>query len=125
MVLSLAAKKSRLPESQLYWMCAMLSDQLISTSRASSLISVLFEHQSATPITKAKILEIPDTRFGLQDLRNLYLGAGQSDWLGWSSAVGSRVVKPASRNHVLKYWGKVSNMNNLVASIIVKSDGKV
>jgi hypothetical protein len=121
MLLGLAKKHDRMPESQLFWFCAILADELMSTSKASSLISVLFNHRSATVITKAKILEINDVRFGLQDLRNEHLANGQSDWLGWASAVGSRSLKPASRNHRLKYWAKGSNMNHLVASIILNT----
>ena len=119
MVLSIAKKDSRLSESQLFWFCAILADELMGTSRASALISVLFNHRSATAITKAKILEINDVRFGLQDLRNEQLATGQSDWLGWASAVGSRGLKPAIRNQRLKYWAKGSNMNYLVATIIL------
>ena len=121
MLLTLAKKRDLMPESQLYWFCAILADELMATSKASSLISVLFNHRSATVITKAKILEINDVRFGLQDLRNEHLTNGQSDWLGWASAVGSRVLKPASRNHRLKYWAKGSSMNYLVATIIMNA----
>jgi hypothetical protein len=110
-----------MPESQLFWFCAILADQLMSTSRALALISVLLGHDSATTISKAKILEIPVIRFGLQDARNEQLGNGQSDWLGWASAVGSRVLNPSSRNHRLKYWAKASNMNYLVTTIIGKT----
>lgn len=120
-ILDYAKSHYRIPESQLFWFCAILADELMYTTRTSALISVLFNHKSATTITKAKILEITDIRFGLQDLRNEFLTNGQSDWLGWASAVGSRVLKPASRNHRLKYWAKCSNMNHLVATIILKS----
>lgn len=121
MLLDLVKQQKRMPESQLFWFCAILADQLMSTSNASALISVLLSHDSATTITKAKILEIPDIRFGLQDTRNEQLANGQSDWLGWASAVGSRVLTPASRNHRLKYWAKASNMNHLVTTIIGKA----
>jgi hypothetical protein len=121
MLLSIAKTRDRMPESQLFWFCAILADELMGTTKAASLISVLFNHRSATVITKAKILEIRDQRFGLQDLRNEHLANGQSDWLGWASAVGSLVLKPGSRNHKLKYWAKGSNMNHLVATIVQKS----
>lgn len=121
MLLDLAKEQKHMPESQLFWFCAILADQLMSTSRASALISVLLSHASATTITKAKILEIPDIRFGLQDARNEQLANGQSDWLGWASAVGSRVLNRSSRNHRLKYWAKASNMNHLVTTIIGKA----
>ncbi|TPI19779.1 antiviral reverse transcriptase Drt5 [Mesorhizobium sp. B4-1-1] len=121
MILSLAKRLDSMSESQLFWFCAILVDELMGSSKASALISVLFNHRSATAITKAKILEVADIRFGLQDLRNELLANGQSDWLGWASAVGSRVLNPSSRNHRLKYWAKGSNMNHLIATIILKA----
>lgn len=120
MVLNFAKQHDRMPESQLFWLGAILADELMSTSKASALIAVLNNHRSATVITRAKLLEIPDLRYGLQDLRNEQLANGQSDWLGWASAVGSRALKPASRNHRLTYWGKASTLNQLVASIVLK-----
>jgi hypothetical protein len=120
-VLEHAKRHDRIPEYQLFWFGAMLEDYLMKTSKASALISVLFNHRSASPISKAKVLEIPDLRFGLPELRSEFLGSGQSDWLAWSSAVGSRSLKPASRNHKLKYFGKSSQMNHLIANIMLKS----
>lgn len=121
MILAYAKEHDRLSENQLFWFCATLADQLMSTTKASALISVLFNHRSASQVTKAKILEIPDIRFGLQELRDEILSNGHSDWLGWASAVGSRALKPASRNHKLTYWAKSSNMNHLVATILLKA----
>lgn len=107
---------SHINEYQLFWMCCSFQSYLIDTTYAPSLISLLFNHRSATQITKAKILEINDVRYGLQDLRNQYLH--QSDWLGWASAVGSRGLNSANRNHKLKYFAKCSNMNHLIAEIL-------
>ncbi len=120
MVLHAAKSRDRMMEFQLFWFCVMLEEYLMNTSNTSALISVLFNHRSATPITKAKILEIRDNRFGLPDLRNDFLKSGQSDWLAWSSAVGSVALKPASRNHVIKYFGNNSQMNHLLATIVLK-----
>lgn len=120
MLLDLAKRQRRMPESQLFWFGAILADELMDSAVASALISVLFNHPSATVVTKAKILEIPDLRYGLQELRNEHLVNGQSDWLGWASAAGSRALKAASRNHRMKYWAKGSNMNHLVATILEK-----
>lgn len=120
MLLTLAEQLNRMPESQLFWFCAILADELMDSSKASALISVLFNHPSATVITRAKILEIPDLRYGLQELRNEQLANGQSDWLGWASAVGSRALNAGSRNHRMKYWARGSNMNHLVADIVAK-----
>jgi len=120
MLLTLAKRQGRMPESQLFWFCAILADELMESSPASALISVLFNHPSATAITRAKILEIADLRYGLQELRNEQLASGQSDWLGWASAVGSRALNAGSRNQRMKYWARGSNMNHLVAGIVAK-----
>ena len=118
MILSEVRSRERLAEFQLFWFGAILEDYLMQTSKASALISVLFNHRSATSITKAKILEISDSRFGLPELRNEFLVSGQSDWLAWASAVGSRSLKPVSRNHRLKYFGNSSPINHLIAKIL-------
>ena len=119
-VLNIASENPYLMENQLFWFGWMLDEFFLDTPQAASLVDVLFNHPSSTTITKAKILEIADNRYGLADLRNDYLVSGQSDWLAWSSAVGSRNLKPITLNHKLKYFGKSSNMNHLVAVILSK-----
>lgn len=120
-ILSVLNPKRRLMEFQLFWISSILEDFLMQTKNTAELIDKLFNHTSATSISKAKILEIPDTRFGLPELRNDYLVSGQSDWLAWSSAVGSRGLKKISRNHRLKYFGNSSSMNHLVAEIVLNA----
>ncbi|MDP3315182.1 MAG: hypothetical protein Q8M47_03845 [Devosia sp.] len=108
-----------LQEFQIFWFSWILHSYLLSSKSAAHLIELLFNHPSATTICKAKILEIPDIRFGLSELRDGFLGAGQSDWLAWASAVGHRTLKPISRNHKLTYFGKSSPMNHLIHEIVV------
>jgi hypothetical protein len=110
----------RLMEFQLFWFAAILEDHLMATGKTSTLIDLIFNHASATAITKSRVLEIKDARFGLTELRGSILLTGQSDWLGWASAVGSRSLKPGSRNHTLKYFGNCSQMNHLIATIVMK-----
>ena len=121
MIVDLVKSEDHLMEYQLFWFGAILEEHLMGTSKASALISLLFNHRSATIVTKAKILENPDLRFGLPELRNEYLMSGQSDWLAWASAVGSRNLKPITRNHRLKYFGNSSQLNHLIATIMLKS----
>ena len=113
-------KSTTIAEYQLFWFATMLEDYLINTSKASVIISKLFNHRRATSISKAKILEIPDVRFGLPELRNDFLKSGRSDWLAWSSAVGSRSLQAITRNHSLKYFGSSSQINHLIATIMFK-----
>lgn len=118
MVLALASSSTRIQEFQLFWLGMMLDEYLMSTSKAALIIHALFQHPNATPITQAKILEIGDQRYGLVELRNKYLTSGQSDWLSWSSAVGSRTMDRAARNYRLSYLQHSSPMNMLVGEIV-------
>jgi hypothetical protein len=96
----------------------MVEDYLLSTSVAGDLLISIYEHPWATSVTKAKILEIPEMRFGLPELREEQLKEGKSDWLAWSAAVGSRTKKKVSRNYVLNYFKNASSINRLIAEII-------
>lgn len=107
-----------LTEFQLFWFGMMAEDYLINTKKAGELLRALYEHSSATVITKAKILEIPDKRFGLPDLREEQLKTGQSDWLSWAAAVGARVHPKGQRNQMLKYFRKSSPMNELIGQFV-------
>lgn len=113
-----ASKSSALQEYQLFWFAWILQDYLMQTSRTAELISNLYNHPNATIISKAKILEIPDNRFGLVEMRDEHLVAGRSDWLAWASAVGHRNLPPISRNHRLEYFGNSSQINHLIKSIV-------
>ncbi|WP_198421159.1 antiviral reverse transcriptase Drt5 [Mesorhizobium carmichaelinearum] len=119
-ILGVLRGPGRLTEFQLFWFGSILEEYLMDTSKVGSLISALFNHRSTTSITKAKVLEIDDARFGLPELRNEFLISGQSDWLAWSSAVGSSSLTPATRNHRLKYFGNSSQINHLIANIMLK-----
>jgi hypothetical protein len=80
----------------------------------------LSQHRNATDIARAKILEIPDSRYGLPEMREAYLREGRSDWLAWASAVGSREMDKQARNYLLDYFKNGSAMNRLIAEIIQK-----
>jgi hypothetical protein len=105
-------------EYQLFWFAKMLEDYLLSADGAGNLLMALYEHEDATNISKAKILEIPDKRFGLSDLREEQLRTGHSDWLSWSSAVGARVHAKGQRNQLLKYFRKSSPMNRFIGEFV-------
>jgi hypothetical protein len=111
-------KSKELQEYQLFWFGHILESYLMGTKRASKLINAIYNHSMATVISKAKIVEISDRRFGLPELREPLLTSGQSDWLSWSAAVGERNQQPATRNHRLVYFAKASSMNALVSSVV-------
>ena len=117
-------KSKELQEYQLFWFGHILESYLMNTKRASELINAIYNHSMATVISKAKILEISDRRFGLPELREPLLTSGQSDWLSWSAAVGERNQQPAMRNHRLVYFAKASSMNGLISSVVSKMNAE-
>jgi hypothetical protein len=98
----------------------MAEDHLRKTSKVGKLLISLYGHQEATNIGRAKILEIPEKRFGLTDLREERLRTGHSDWLTWSAAVGPRTQPKGQRNQLLKYVRKSSPMNRLIGDFVEK-----
>ncbi|MEH8136731.1 antiviral reverse transcriptase Drt5 [Aeromonas veronii] len=105
-------------EEQLFWFAKIAEEYLSSTQEYSSILIKLLEHKYATDISISKVLEIPEQRFGFPDIREQYLRVGRADWLSWASAVGTRNMSKNNRNHILKYFSNVSQMNYLIASTV-------
>jgi hypothetical protein len=110
--------RTQVTEYQLFWFGMMAEQYLLKTPQAGSLLMALYNHENATDITKAKILEIPERRFGLSELREEQLRTGQSGWPAWASAVGARTHPKSQRNHLLKYFRKSSPMNRLIGQFV-------
>lgn len=107
-------------EEQLFWIAKIAEDLLNETRDYASLLMQIYEHPNSTAISKSKILEIPENRFGMQDLRDKHLKSGQSDWLSWASAVGSRDMTKRNKNLTLTYFSNASPINHLIAKCIKK-----
>ncbi len=107
-------------EYQLFWVGAILEDYLQGQKLYGESLIKIFEISADLKIARAKILEIPEQGFGLKEIRDDYLKTGQSDWLSWSSAIGSRSLPSAERNYALDYFSKSSPMNLLIASCVKK-----
>ncbi len=118
MILQYLKSSAQVTEFQLFWFGMTAEDHLLNTPKAAELLRALYENDRATSITKAKILEIADKRFGLPDLRDEHLRTGQSDWLAWSAAIGARVHPKGQRNQLLKYFRKSSPMNLLIGEFV-------
>jgi hypothetical protein len=103
-----------LTEFQLFWFASIAEDQLLQTPRAGDILIRLFEHENATMLTKARVLEIPERRFGMVELRESNLKNGSSNWLAWAAATGSRTLPRSQRNYALSYFAKASPLNHLV-----------
>lgn len=107
-------------EYQLFWIGKIVEDYLIGVANCGELLMRVFELTGDHKIARAKILEIPTLDYGLKELRSEYLKTGQSDWLAWAAAMGSRGLIAAERNHVLGYFSKNSPLNYLVAQCAKK-----
>jgi len=107
-------------EYQLFWLGAILEDYLNGISLYGESLIKIYELTADFKIARSKILEIPEQGFGLKEIRDELLKTGQSDWLSWSSAIGSRSLPEGERNYVLDYFSKGSPMNFLVASSVKK-----
>src|SRR5690606_29395988 len=105
---------------QLFWIGAIVEDYLLGIGDYGTVLMRLFEKSGDHKIARAKVLEVPEQGFGLKEIRAEYLKTGQSDWLSWSSAAGSRSLKAAERNYVLDYFSKGSSINFLVAACVKK-----
>jgi hypothetical protein len=111
-------KTRNITENQLFWLAKITEDYLRESHNYGDIIEGLYTHRHATSLTQAKLLEIPDNRFGLPEMRSKHLRVGKSDWLSWSAAVGCRKETKSSRNYNLGYFSKASPMNKLISDCI-------
>ena len=118
LVLSFLLDSPRASEFQIFWLTKMAQDFLGDSEHLGDILIAAYEHLKATLLTQAKVLEHPDPRFGLNELREEQLRSGRSDWLAWAAAAGTRGMKPASRNHRLTYFANGSPMNKFIAGCI-------
>lgn len=93
---------------------------MLKTDACGNLLMGLYERSLPHAIACAKVLEIPDQRFGFKEIRADHLKTGASNWLTWASAFGSRSLPKAERNYALAYFSKCSPLNNLVAGCVAK-----
>lgn len=115
---SLVSQNHFLNEYQLFWLAKIVEAYLLDTKFASKLLSALYQHNDATVISKAKILEIPEHRYGMPELRETHLKNGSSGWLAWASAVGMRKDNKQAKNYLMDYFSKVSPINKLIGNCI-------
>lgn len=118
LLLSFVKTGQNVTEDQLFWIAKIAEEFLSNTKVYPDLLMSLYEHHRATTITQAKVLEIPENRFGMGALREEQLRVGKSDWLAWAAAVGTRGETSASRNHLLSYFSKASPMNRIVGDCV-------
>lgn len=105
-------------EYQLFWLACLVEDHLLGAGVYGDVLIKLYELTQEFRIARAKVLEIPVQSFGLKEIRGEYLKTGQSDWLSWASASGTRTLKKAERNYALDYFSKGSPLNFIIAESV-------
>lgn len=105
-------------EYQLFWLACLVEDHLMGAGCYGDVLVRLYELSRDFRIAQAKVLEIPEQGYGLKELRSEILKTGQSDWLSWASASGTRTLKKAERNYTLDYFSKCSPLNFIIAESI-------
>jgi hypothetical protein len=105
-------------EYQLFWLACLVEDHLLGMGCYGEVLIMLYELSQDSRIARAKVLEIPEQGYGLKELRSEILKSGQSDWLSWASAAGTRTLKKAERNYVLDYFSKCSPLNFIIAESV-------
>lgn len=118
-LIKLVESAHSLNEYQLFWIAKLAEKYLLETEMVGNLLALIYEHKDATNISKAKILEIPELRFGMPEWREVHLKNGSSGWLSWASAVGMRKDTKQNRNYLMGYFSKVSRINKLIGDCIV------
>jgi hypothetical protein len=105
-------------EYQLFWLAKLAEDDLSGTLKYGELLTKIFEHTSVTPVVRAKVLEIPENRFSMPELREEQLRTGTSDWASWAAAIGTRSEDKATRNHLLGYFANGGPLNQLISNCV-------
>jgi hypothetical protein len=117
-LLAYLADSPRATEFQLFWIVQVAHKYLRGTTEYGPILMAAFDHANGTVMTRAKVLEVDDARFGLSELREEQLRAGRSDWVGWAAAIGTRCLPRANRNHLLGYFSNGSSINKLIADCV-------
>jgi len=107
-------------EYQLFWIACIAEEYLRDSQKYGDVLAALLGHPNASVLSRARVLEIPEHRFGMRDMRVQQLRSGESNWLTWAAAVGCRNQTPQSRNHVLGYAGNSSPLNRVITEIVAR-----
>jgi hypothetical protein len=119
-IVSRRLRQSFLTEYELFWLTRMAIDHFPMTARVAQALLAAHLHPSATEITKAAVLEVPDNRYGLFDLkynqlRNAAIGIG-----GACAVAGLHRSEKAKRNQLYKYAMKSSKYMYALCNIASK-----
>ena len=119
LILNFLKNGKNITEEQLFWIAKLSEEFLSKTPHYGDILFTLYNHQNASVISRAKVLEIPEQRWGMDELRKEHLRVGKSDWLAWASAIGCRGETRISRNHLVSYFSKASPMNKLIGQCVI------
>ncbi|HVI57113.1 MAG TPA: hypothetical protein VM621_18880 [Luteibacter sp.] len=106
-------------EYQLFWLAVIAEDHLSGTGAYGELLVAIYERSANYNVALAKVLEIPTQDFGFKQIRAAILNSGSSDWPAWAAAMGTRSLGTSERNQQLKYLGRASTINHIIADCVI------
>lgn len=110
-----------LSEYELFWISAMLDDYLLDTDGAGELCSLLLHADGATDISRSRLLQVQDSRYGLPEERDRVFREGRPGWQRWSAAFGA--VGPGRGRRSLRAASGNSVMDELVLQVLRERAG--
>lgn len=116
---ALVKSDAYLIEYQLFWLAVVTEDHLSGSAAYGELLVAIYERSANYKVALAKILEIPTQDFGFKQIRSAILNSGSSDWPAWAAAMGTRSLGKAERNQQLKYFGRASTINHIIADCVI------
>lgn len=115
----LVGSATYLIEYQLFWLAVIAEDHLSDTGSYGKLLIGIYDRSANHKVAMAKVLEIPTQDFGFKQIRKEVLASGSSDWPSWAAAMGTRTLAKAERNQQLKYFGRASAINHVIANCVM------
>ena len=92
-------------EYQLFWLAKIAEDFLTESAKVGGILMTVFEHPKSTMLSRAKVLEIQDRRFGLPELREEVLRSARSGLGGLGCCNRGKVPvvgKSESSSHIFR-----------------------
>lgn len=117
-ILEKASNGQGLQEYQLFWFSEIASHLNSLEIDVSKPLMAFYDHKNATDLSRAKILEINSNDVWLRELRREHLASGRSDWMVWSSLIGSHDIISDSAQTRFSAIANSSHINRILLDSI-------
>jgi len=111
---------SNTTEYELFWLSKLVADYYDFNEVAAQSLVRIHSHKNASPFVRAAVLENPNNKFGLLELKEDQLRNSSGDIAGCAALMGLRNVVAAKRNQLGKYAARSGPHMKLYADIVSK-----